>query len=56
MGRQKGSTEVIFDQSQVDEAHKHFLPDTAKGAIAVAAEKLFCEYATKGVQTQLERM
>lgn len=59
MGRQKGTTEVVFDMSQVDEVSKRIkalMPDTVKGAIAVAAEKIFNEYATKSTQTQTEDM
>ncbi len=50
MGRPKGTTEIIFDQTQVDEVSKRIIelmPDAVKGAAAVAPEKTFNEFATK---------
>lgn len=51
MGRRKGSTEIIFDQKQVNElvqGMKALMPEAVKGAVGVAPEKTFNEFTTKG--------
>ena len=55
MGRHKGSSEILLENADVIQVHKHMtalMPERVKGAFGAAPTKLFNEYATKSAQTQ----
>lgn len=56
MGRQKGTVELILDKSQVLTAMsemKALIPDTVKGCVKAAPGKVFNEFATYSILSQI---
>ena len=59
MGRQKGTVELALEPAQTKQACDHMkkiMPDKVSGALQVAPEKIFNEYACKSAQPQIDRV